>query len=61
MMAKVVPLAAKKPKIPADIAQLLGTMDALSVLLESEVAALAEIDVDSFASLQSPKRELCAV
>lgn len=53
--------SSKKPKIPADITQLLGSMDALSVLLESEVAALAEADVDSFASLQSSKRELCNV
>jgi hypothetical protein len=36
-------------------------MDALSVLLESEVNTLADVDVDAFASLQTSKRELCAV
>ena len=61
MMARVASLGAKKPKIPADVAQLLGTMDALSVLLESEVTALSEADVDGFAALQPSKRELCAV
>ena len=61
MMLKVAALGAKKPKIPADIAQLLGTMDALSLLLESEVRALAEVDVDAFTALQLSKRELCGV
>lgn len=61
MNAKVVPSSHKKPKIPADIVQLLGTMDALSVVLESEVAALAEAEVDGFASLQASKRDLCSV
>ncbi len=61
MMPKVASLGAKKPKIPAEVAQLLGTMDALSVLLESEVNALAEVDVEAFAALQPSKRDLCAV
>ena len=52
---------ARAPKVPADITQLLGTMDALSVLLDSEISALADADVDGFAALQSSKRELCAV